>query len=72
MVIEMKVVRGNASPAAVLKQGLQQIQDYMQRVSATEGHLLIFDQRKDVPWDAKFFEKEAETPDGRKITHWGG
>jgi hypothetical protein len=51
-------------------EGLGQIDNYMQRVNATEGHLILFDQRPDIPWDTKFSEKAATTPSGRSITVW--
>jgi hypothetical protein len=70
IVLELKVVRGKESPAAVLQEGLGQIDNYMQRVSATEGHLILFDQRPDIPWDTKFSEEAATTPSGRSITVW--
>jgi hypothetical protein len=72
MVIEMKVIRNRETPASVLNEGLTQIDVYMERVKATEGHLMIFDQRPGIAWAHKFSEQTMVTPQGREITVWGG
>ena len=71
MVIEMKVIRKKDSPNAVLEEGLLQIEAYMQRVNATEGHLIIFNQQPGADINTKFHEKPAMTPAGRAVTIWG-
>jgi AAA domain/PD-(D/E)XK nuclease superfamily len=71
IVIELKVVRPKDSAAQVLSQGLAQIERYMDQVSATEGHLLIFDQRPGLDWETKITQSPATTPGGKAITVWG-
>jgi hypothetical protein len=70
IVIELKVIRPKDSPQQVLREGLDQIQAYMERVCATEGHLMIFDHRPGVDWESKFSDSHATTPDGWEITLW--
>jgi AAA-like domain len=71
MVIELKVVHPKQLPETVLAKGLEQIEAYMDRMAATEGHLMIFDQRPDVTWETKIWRREATTPSGKAVTVWG-
>ncbi|MCP4701276.1 MAG: hypothetical protein GY862_31140, partial [Gammaproteobacteria bacterium] len=66
-VLELKILRG--SLATVIKKGLEQTWQYLDRCGAEEGHLLIFD-RGDKAWEKKLFRRE-ETHRGKEITVWG-
>jgi len=68
VVIELKILHKNLD--ATLKEGLEQTVDYAQRCNADEAHLMIFDRRKEVDWDAKIWQRE-ESVDNRLIQVWG-
>ncbi|MEZ5576660.1 MAG: hypothetical protein R3F44_13970 [Candidatus Competibacteraceae bacterium] len=51
MVIELKLL--HKSLDATLREGLAQTADYLDRTSASEGHLLIFDRRPGIAWNKK-------------------
>ncbi|WP_461832964.1 AAA-like domain-containing protein [Desulfothermus sp.] len=68
IVIELKILRKSLDKT--IAQGLKQTKDYMDKCSALEGHLVIFDKREDISWDEKIFEME-KTVDGKKIKVWG-
>jgi len=64
-VIELKVHKGSDT----LPEGLEQTVGYMDTSGATEGHLIIFDQRKK-SWDEKVYTR-IEQVGNRVITVWG-
>ncbi|WP_461833022.1 AAA-like domain-containing protein [Desulfothermus sp.] len=68
IVIELKILRKSLDK--VVAEGLKQTKDYMDKCSALEGHLVIFDKREGISWDEKIFEME-KTVDGKKIKIWG-
>ena len=53
IVIETKIYRDGKTE----ERGLEQTADYMALCSATEGHLVIIDLRKDIPADEKVYSK---------------
>jgi hypothetical protein len=67
-VIELKVL--HRSLETTIAAGLKQTAEYLARVGKTEGHLVIFDRRAEVNWDAKIFVRQ-ESFDGAAITVWG-
>ena len=66
-VIECKLLRGSLETA--IKSGLAQTSAYMDRCSADEGHLVIFDRDKRL-WKDKVFRRN-ETVNGIPIHVWG-
>ncbi len=66
IVVELKVWR---SEKITLIKGLKQTAEYMDTSNATEGHLIIFDERKK-RWEEKIFNRQ-ETVDSKTITVWG-
>jgi hypothetical protein len=69
VVLELKLVR--QAPEAALQQGLQQTDDYAQRVGADEAHLLLFDRRTDQSWEARIWQRQESAPSGRVVGVWG-
>nr|VFK65308.1 MAG: AAA-like domain-containing protein [Candidatus Kentron sp. UNK]VFK71491.1 MAG: AAA-like domain-containing protein [Candidatus Kentron sp. UNK] len=71
-VIELKILR--KSREATLADGLVQTADYMDRVGAIKGYLVIFDRAPDKSWEEKCFDTE-EPFQGQKgkyrIGVWG-
>ncbi|GAB6161030.1 hypothetical protein JCM12298_01890 [Desulfothermus naphthae] len=68
VVIELKVLY--KSLEKTIEEGLSQTYEYMDRCGADEGHLVIFDKRKDVSWEEKIFERR-EKYRGKEIWVWG-
>ncbi|GAB6163623.1 hypothetical protein JCM12298_27830 [Desulfothermus naphthae] len=68
VVIELKVLYKSLDKT--IEEGLSQTYEYMDRCGADEGHLVIFDKRKDVSWDEKIFERR-EKYKGKEIWVWG-
>ncbi len=68
IVVELKIAR--SAPDKVIAEGLAQTADYMDRSDATEGHLVIFDQRQRRKWSEKIFHR-ARTYQKRRIMVWG-
>ena len=68
IVIELKLVK--KAPEATEQQGLQQTAAYARQVGADEAHLVLFDRRPDIPWDARIWQREA-THDGLRVMVWG-
>jgi len=66
IVIELKVLKNPAT----LKEGLEQTAEYMDISNATEGHLILFDQRPSKSWDEKLYQRQ-EICNGKTITVWG-
>jgi type II secretory pathway predicted ATPase ExeA len=68
VVIELKIRRGNTQKT--IKKGVEQTWAYMDKCGASEGHLVIFDQRKNKSWKEKiFYEIEYHNDCGIHI--WG-
>ena len=65
-VIEIKIKRGKAPEL----QGLDQTAEYMDKSSATEGHLVIFDREINKTWEEKIYHK-TENAQGKTIYVWG-
>ena len=68
VVFELKILHG--SKKKTLTEGLEQTKMYLDHVDHDEGHLLIFNRNKKVPWSKKIFRKEHRFQ-GYKITVWG-
>ena len=68
IVIELKLVK--KAPEAQERQGLEQTAGYARQVGADEAHLVLFDRRPEVPWDARIWQREAGQ-DGVRILVWG-
>jgi hypothetical protein len=68
IVIELKLVK--KAPEATEQQGLQQTAAYARQVGADEAHLVLFDRRPDIPWDARIWQREA-VQDGLRVSVWG-
>jgi len=68
VVIELKILR--KSPEATIEEGLVQTADYMDRVGAEEGYLVVFDRTPDTPWEKKRFVRQ-ERQGERRIGVWG-
>lgn len=68
VVLELKL--GNPHAHALLKRGLEQTAEYMDRCRAEEGHLVIFDRDPARTWDEKIFTR-TEQHAGRVIQLWG-
>lgn len=66
IVVELKVLHGNKT----LPEGLKQTASYMDTSNATEGHLVIFDQKSQKNWDEKIYHR-TELIDGKTIQVWG-
>ncbi|MDR0939535.1 MAG: ATP-binding protein, partial [Mediterranea sp.] len=69
VVLELKIKR--ASLQATIRQGLEQISDYMDRCPAgAEGHFIVFNRDKSATWSKKIWHRRKEHR-GRVITVWG-
>jgi hypothetical protein len=68
IVIELKLVK--KAPEAQERQGLEQTAGYARQVGADEAHLVLFDRRPEVPWDARIWQREA-VQDGVRVMVWG-
>jgi len=68
VVIELKLL--HKSLDATLREGLAQTADYLDRTSASESHLLIFDRRPGIAWEQKIFQRE-EIHGPYRIRVWG-
>ena len=69
-VIECKVVHPQRGLEATVREGLEQTRAYLQRCTAAEGHLVIFDRRPERTWEDKIFRRD-ETEGGAPVTVWG-
>nr|VFJ91624.1 MAG: AAA-like domain [Candidatus Kentron sp. H]VFJ92695.1 MAG: AAA-like domain [Candidatus Kentron sp. H]VFJ99498.1 MAG: AAA-like domain [Candidatus Kentron sp. H] len=73
VVIELKIL--HKSLAATLADGLIQTADYMDRSSAEEGYLVIFDRAPDKTWEEKCFVREEPLEGQQQGKHrigvWG-
>ncbi|MEM6405358.1 MAG: AAA family ATPase [Pseudomonadota bacterium] len=68
IVLELKLRYGSLE--AMLADGLPQTADYAERCGADEAHLLIFDRRPSVSWEAKIWHDTAHQ-NNHAITLWG-
>ena len=59
----LKIRRDNKTYA----NGLEQTASYMDKLGCTEGWLVIFDQRKEPPWEEKLYVN-TEKAGGKTIT----
>ena len=55
---------------ATILEGLAQTADYMDRLGAASGHLVIFDRSPERSWEDKIYRRDEEH-EGRTITVWG-
>lgn len=67
-VFELKILHGTKKKT--LTKGLEQTKMYLDRVGHKEGHLLIFNRNKKVPWSKKIY-REKHSYKGCKISVWG-
>ena len=69
-VIECKVLRASdrRSMEATIERGMEQTLGYMEKCSAEEGHLVVFDRRKE-PSARERLGEDLER-DGRRVTVW--
>jgi hypothetical protein len=68
VVIELKIRRANTQKT--IKKGVEQTWTYMDKCGASEGHLVIFDQRKNKSWKEKIFYRNERYNDC-EIHVWG-
>ncbi len=68
VVLELKV--GSGASETLLSEGLAQTAGYMDRCSAAEGHLVIFDRSPNRTWEEKIFQR-TETHAGHTLHVWG-
>ena len=68
-VIECKAAHGSLE--RTIAEGAEQTAGYVDRCTAQEGHLVVFDRSERKSWEEKIFRREASSPDGRTITVWG-
>jgi hypothetical protein len=68
VVVELKIRRGNTQKT--IQKGVKQTWEYMDKCGANEGHLVIFDQRKQKSWKEKIFYQK-ETWNACEIMVWG-
>ena len=72
VVIELKIL--HKSLEATVEEGLAQTADYMDRVGAEAGYLVIFDRAPDKSWEEKIFVREEqfdEREEEVRIGVWG-
>ena len=67
-VIELKVVQKGLE--RTIREGVEQTAEYLDRVSAGSGHLVIFDRTPGKTWEEKIFTREYESA-GTTNTVWG-
>jgi len=67
-VIELKIL--HKSLEATINEGLAQTADYLDRVGADEGNLVVFDRTPDTPWEQKLFVRQERHGEHR-IGVWG-
>ncbi|MEM8526110.1 MAG: AAA-like domain-containing protein [Bacteroidota bacterium] len=58
IVLELKLFYSNLEKT--IEKGIVQTKAYMDKCGAKEGHLLLFDRRKEVSWEEKIWQKEQE------------
>ena len=65
--IELKLYKG----AKTIKDSIEQILDYMDKVGSKEGWVVIFDRTPKKSWSKKLYVKEVKPAAGKKITIFG-
>ena len=70
VVIELKLLR-KGTVDALLPEALKQTADYADRVGADEAHIVVFDRREGVDWDARIWRRAETSEGGREIAVWG-
>jgi hypothetical protein len=68
VVFELKILYGTKKKT--LAEGLEQTKMYLDQVGHNEGHLLIFNRNKKVPWSKKIY-RETHRTKHHMITVWG-
>ena len=68
IVIELKLLRGSLEKTLAV--GLTQTTDYADACGADEAHLILFDRRPEITWDAKIWHR-TETHRDRTLQLWG-
>ncbi|MCW2277601.1 ATP-binding protein [Heliophilum fasciatum] len=68
IVIELKLL--HKSRQATIDAGLAQTWEYLDRMQAAEGHLVIFDRTPEKSWEEKLFQDKQKYR-GREIWIWG-
>ncbi len=63
----IQVVKPHADTPA---DGLEQIVRYLSRLELSEGHLILFETRTDIPWEQRI-SREEELVDGKRAMVWG-
>ena len=66
--IELKIRYGSLEKT--IKEGFEQIREYMDRAGTKDGHLVIFDRNKTRTWEEKIFYRQEDCQ-GIKIDVWG-
>jgi len=66
--VELKIRRSNTQKT--IQKGVQQTWNYMDKCGASEGHLVIVDQRKSKSWKDKIFMRKEQCHDS-EIMVWG-
>jgi len=66
-VLELKLWRGERT----LRQGVEQLSRYLQRLGEQEGYLVLFDRVSGKSWEEKLYEQECEGPQGQRIHIFG-
>ena len=67
VVMELKIKRGSLE--ATIAEGLVQSADYLDRVGAEEGYLIIFDRDSGKTWEEKCFARYERTEQGHGQSH---
>ena len=67
-VIECKVVHKGLE--RTIDEGVEQTARYVDRCTASRGHLVVFDRRGGKSWEEKIFRRDV-AQEGRTITVWG-
>lgn len=68
VVLELKILR--KSLETTLAEGLEQTAGYADQCGADEAHLIIFDRRPNIEWDAKIWQRQEQWQ-GRNMGVWG-
>ncbi|MEM7403473.1 MAG: ATP-binding protein, partial [Myxococcota bacterium] len=71
VVLELKLLHEKDGFDRKLQEGIEQTTQYMDRCTATEGHLLLFDRRAGKSWDERIWVRHEKSPDSKAVTVWG-
>ncbi len=69
-VVECKVVRAKRGVESTIREGLEQIADYLDRSATDSGHLLAFDRSSAKSWSERAFRRDEEVG-AKQATVWG-